>query len=57
MKKVLLFLPSGFEEYEAAVFTDVLGWSRTDGDIPVQLTTAARVSPVSGAWNFSVIPR
>jgi hypothetical protein len=25
-KKVLLFLAQGFEEYEAAVFTDVIGW-------------------------------
>jgi 4-methyl-5(b-hydroxyethyl)-thiazole monophosphate biosynthesis len=28
MKSVLLFLPDGFEEYEASVFTDVIGWSR-----------------------------
>jgi len=25
-KKVLLFLSQGFEEYEASVFTDVIGW-------------------------------
>lgn len=30
-KKVLLLLPQGFEEYEAAVFTDILGWSRDYG--------------------------
>ena len=34
MKKVLLLLAQGFEEYEASVFTDVLGWSRDVGDIP-----------------------
>ena len=27
-KKVLLFLSQGIEEYEAGVFTDVIGWSR-----------------------------
>jgi 4-methyl-5(b-hydroxyethyl)-thiazole monophosphate biosynthesis len=38
-KKVLLFLPQGFEEYEAAVFTDVIGWSRAFGTEPVDLVT------------------
>ncbi len=42
MKNVLLLLAQGFEEYEASVFTDVLGWSRDIGDIPVNVITAGR---------------
>ena len=42
MKKVLLFLANGFEEYKASVFTDVLGWSRSFGDIPVEVITTGR---------------
>lgn len=38
-KKVLLFLAQGFEEYEAAVFTDVIGWSRVLGTEPVDMIT------------------
>lgn len=56
-KRVLLFLARGFEEYEAAVFTDIMGWSRTDGDAGVGLTTAALDPLVNGAWNFSIHPQ
>ncbi|MCP4215059.1 MAG: DJ-1/PfpI family protein [bacterium] len=55
-KKVLLFLAKGFEEYEASVFTDVLGWSRSNGDIPVEVTTAGIGSPIKGTWNLNVLP-
>jgi len=55
--QVLLFLARGFEEYEAAVFTDVMGWSRTDGTEGVALTTASLNSPVKGAWNLTVLPQ
>lgn len=41
MKKVLLLLCQGFEEYEASVFTDVLGWSRAYGDEGVAVDTVA----------------
>jgi hypothetical protein len=27
-KKVLLFLPQGFEDIEVTAFTDILGWTR-----------------------------
>ncbi len=54
---MLLFLARGFEEYEASVFTDVMGWSRTDGMEGVDLMTAALDSPVRGAWNLTVIPQ
>jgi 4-methyl-5(b-hydroxyethyl)-thiazole monophosphate biosynthesis len=56
MKKVLLFLAKGFEEYEASVFTDVMGWSRDVGLNPVHVTTAGRRAQVKGTWNLLVIP-
>lgn len=39
MKRVLLFLPHGFETYEASVFIDVIGWNLTDGDGKTELFT------------------
>jgi len=56
MKNVLLLLAQGFEEYEASVFTDVLGWSRDIGDIPVNVTTAGRREQIKCTWNFTVTP-
>ena len=56
MKNVLLLLAQGFEEYEASVFTDVLGWSRDIGDIPVNVITAGRRAQIKCTWNFIVIP-
>lgn len=56
-KRVLLFLPRGFEEYEAAVFTDIMGWSRAEGKEGVEVTTVALRSPVNGTWNFSLLPQ
>lgn len=56
MKKVLLLLANGFEAYEASVFTDVLGWSRAFGDIPVEVTTAGMRRKLQCTWNFTVIP-
>ncbi len=55
-KKVLLFLAQGFEEYEAAVFTDVMGWSRDLGNQPVDLTTTALRDEIKGTWNLIVKP-
>lgn len=56
MYKVLLLLANGFEAYEASVFTDVLGWSRALGDIPVEVTTVGRRPKLKCTWNFTVIP-
>ena len=55
-KKVLLFLANGFEAYEASVFTDVFGWSKAFGDIPVEATTTGRHRKLKCTWNFTVIP-
>lgn len=57
MKKVLLLLAQGFEEYEASVFTDVLGWSRDIGLEPVGVVTAGRREKIKAAFNYTVIPQ
>lgn len=55
-KKVLLFLAQGFEEYEASVFTDVIGWSRIFGTEPVDLITTGFRPEIKCTWNFTVRP-
>jgi len=52
-----LFLCQGFEELEAAAFTDVLGWSRDVGLEPVQVTTAAMRPEIKCTWNLIVKPQ
>ena len=56
MKNVLLLLAQGFEQYEASVFIDVLGWSRDIGDIPVNVVTAGRRTKIKCTWNLIVTP-
>ena len=41
MKRVLLLLASGVELFEAAAFTDVLGWADTFGSERIELVSAA----------------
>jgi protein deglycase len=55
-KKVLLFLAQGFEEYEAGVFTDVIGWSRVLGKEPVEMITTGLRTEIKCKWNFNVRP-
>ncbi len=55
-KRVLLFLAQGFEEYEAGVFTDVMGWSRVCGAEPVELITTGLRPEIKCTWNFTVLP-
>jgi len=55
-KKVLLFLAQGFEEYEASVFTDVIGWSRVYGKEPVDLITTGLRPEIRCTWNLIVRP-
>lgn len=57
MKKVLLFLPRGFEAYEASVFTDVTGWSNSYGKEPVETVTAGLREEIPATWNFIVRPQ
>jgi protein deglycase len=56
MKSVLLFLSQGFEEYEAGVFTDVIGWSRIYGTVPVNLITTGLRQEIKCTWNLIVRP-
>jgi 4-methyl-5(b-hydroxyethyl)-thiazole monophosphate biosynthesis len=55
-KRVLLFLAQGFEEYEASVFTDVIGWSRVFGTHPVELVTSGLRNEIRCTWNLLVKP-
>lgn len=56
-KKVLLLLPQGFEEYEVAVFTDILGWSRDYGDEHVMVDSVGIREKVTCTFNLQVIPQ
>jgi 4-methyl-5(b-hydroxyethyl)-thiazole monophosphate biosynthesis len=55
-KNVLLFLAQGFEAYEASVFTDIMGWSRSFGNKPVNLITTALRPELNCTWNLIVRP-
>ena len=55
-KRVLLFLAKGFEAYEASVFTDIIGWSRIYGLVPVDLITTGLRPEIKCTWNFTVRP-
>ncbi|NJN25549.1 MAG: DJ-1/PfpI family protein [Cyclobacteriaceae bacterium] len=55
-KKVLLFLAQGFEEYEAGVFTEVIGWSRVLGTEPVDMVSTALRPEIKCKWNLIVRP-
>ncbi|MBN2039738.1 MAG: DJ-1/PfpI family protein [Spirochaetes bacterium] len=57
MKKVILFLAQGFEEYEAAAFTDVFGWTGICGTEPVELITVGLRNKIKCTWNFTVEPQ
>lgn len=56
MKNVLLFLAQGFEAYEASVFTDVMGWSRSFGNEAVDLITTGLRPELKCTWNLIVRP-
>ncbi|KXF82045.1 DJ-1/PfpI family protein [Enterovibrio coralii] len=56
MKKAILFLCQGLEEYEASVFTDALGWTTTYGLEPIQLVTVGIRPKIKCAWNFTIEP-
>jgi len=55
MKKVLLFLPKGFEIYEASVFMDVFGWNSLEGDKSTQLITCSYNKEVISSFNYKII--
>ncbi len=55
MKKVLLFLPHGFEMYEASVFIDVIGWNLTDGDGSTKLLTGGFAREVVSSFDQRLV--
>ncbi len=57
MKRALLVLCQGVEEYEASVFTDALGWTTTYGLEPIALVTVGLRPKVRCAWNFTIEPQ
>src|SRR5258708_10960878 len=56
MKKVLLMLADGFEAFEAAAFSDVLGWADEYGSEPIEIVTAALRERLQCTFAFDVIP-
>jgi 4-methyl-5(b-hydroxyethyl)-thiazole monophosphate biosynthesis len=55
VKKILLFLPHGFETYEACVFIDVIGWNLTDGDGSTKLFTAGFTREVVSSFDQRMV--
>lgn len=55
VKKVLLFLPHGFETYEAAAFIDVIGWNLVDGDGSTKLSTAGFTREVVSTFDQRMV--
>lgn len=56
MKNVLLLLANGFEAYEAAVFTDVLGWADAFCDERITVTAAGLHEELRCAFGLTVRP-
>ena len=56
MKKVLLLLANGFEVFEAAAFTDVLGWASAFGSEKIEVITAGLHPRLKCTFSFEVIP-
>ncbi|MGL4753921.1 MAG: DJ-1/PfpI family protein, partial [Aeromonadaceae bacterium] len=57
MKRALLVVCQGVEEFEASVFTDALGWTTTYGLEPIELVTVGLRPKVRCAWNFTIEPQ
>ncbi len=55
MKKVLLFLPDGFETFEASVFIDVIGWNLVDGDGTTELCSCGFHREVKSTFNQRMV--
>lgn len=55
MKKVLLFLPKGFENYEASVFIDVMGWNLVYGDKSTKLLTCGFTREVISTFDQKMV--
>lgn len=56
MKHVLILLSNGFEVYEAAAFTDVLGWADAFGTERIRVVTAALHPELTCTFGYQTIP-
>ena len=56
MKRVLLLLADGFEAYEAAAFTDVLGFATAFGEEEIEVITVAMHPEIRCTFGFTVVP-
>lgn len=56
MKKVLLFLAHGVEPFEAAAFTDVLGWASEHGNEKIKVITAGIRRKIVSTFGININP-
>jgi len=56
MKRVLLLLADGFEAFEAAAFTDVLGFATAFGDEEIEVITVGLRPEIHCTFGFRVVP-
>jgi len=56
MKRVLLLLADGFEAFEAAAFTDVLGFATAFGDEEIEVVTVGLRPEIHCTFGFTVKP-
>ena len=56
MKRVLLLLADGFEAFEAAAFTDVLGFATAFGDEEIEVVTVGLHPEIHCTFGFTVRP-
>ena len=56
MKRVLLLLADGFEAYEAAAFSDVLGFAGAFGEEEIQVITVGLHPQLQCTFGFKVVP-
>jgi len=56
MKRVVLLLSDGFEAFEAAAFTDVLGFASVFGDEEIEVVTVGMHPQLDCTFGFTVVP-
>jgi 4-methyl-5(b-hydroxyethyl)-thiazole monophosphate biosynthesis len=56
VRKVLLLLSEGFEAFEAAAFTDVLGWASAFGEETIEVVTAGLHPRLECTFALEVVP-
>jgi len=55
-KKILLFVPQGFEDIEVAAFTNILGWTKVLNEVkPVDVVITAFKKTVCSKHNLSIV--